>query len=502
MIVRNKQRATLLAASALSIGMSLSVQASVLPQDSESGFETKPCYVEGLSMQMACGTVAVPLDWAAGPEAGTIDIHVTKIPASGGKAEAEPFVMFAGGPGQAAGEIAFVVDIALREIWAKHDILLIDTRGTGKSAPMQCNFGDAISPAELRAAAADCLAEQKLDTRHFHLQAATRDVKAVFDAMGVQQAHLWGASYGTRSAAMFYRRYPEHVATMIVDGVTPPDLPLFVTTPKATEGALNALFEDCDAQPSCREAFPDLKGDLLNLLAAARGGDLRYTHPNPLTGEAQDVPVGFSATFEAIRSSLYNAQMTTLLPYTIHQAADGNLQPLFAPAYGANMGMYMGMTLSFLCSEEVDRITPEEAADAGAGTISGASYYDHWSNLCAAWKYMPNADLPQDMFEPLTGNVPTMVLSGRLDPITPGFMGQKLADSLSNAVHIDVPGTGHNTAEVSCVSYLMGEFIKNRDPQALDASCLQQVKRLPLIVGPNGQTQLVNVTANEGGEGQ
>ena len=66
------------------------------------------------------------------------------IPAKSGYSLPDPIVVFAGGPGQAAGETARLIEAVFSRATNKRDIILIDARGTGLSNPLECKIPEDI----------------------------------------------------------------------------------------------------------------------------------------------------------------------------------------------------------------------------------------------------------------------------------------------------------------------------------------------------------------------
>ena len=450
------------------------------------------CFIPGIRVRVTCATMAVPL-YRENPAAGEIEIFAAVLGAKSGKPEADPLVLFAGGPGQAASELTYVVAGVLGDIWQDRDVLLIDQRGTGRSTPLDCDFAeDAFSPEQQREEAAKCLQDITVDTRAFNLEESVHDIAAMIKALGYSSVNTYGVSYGTRTSAHFYRRYPELVRSIIVDAVAPPDYSLLEVAPKAAEDALNALIVDCEISDPCNTRFPTLRRNVADYLNAAKEGSLRYTGQNPLTGEPIDVAIDEIGAVESLRGVLYGANDTIILPYAIERAAQGDLSVVMNQGFAEQTrgGMYLGMTLSYLCGEDIDRTSPEEAARFGEGSFARDTFYRNFKNMCDVWQYTRFAELPDDMFTPWAGEVPTLILSGDLDPITPKEGGEHIMKKLTNARHIIVPGTGHGTFSVACVPYMMKEFLDTLDTGSLDPSCTDRIKRAPIVVGPNGQTLL------------
>src|SRR5579871_4014817 len=77
-----------------------------------------------------------------------IDLHVVVLHATGATGPAaatvapDPIVWLTGGPGMAATNDAVLVASLFSRLRVKHDIVLVDQRGTGRSAPLECPIYD------------------------------------------------------------------------------------------------------------------------------------------------------------------------------------------------------------------------------------------------------------------------------------------------------------------------------------------------------------------------
>lgn len=472
----------------------LMVLAGMVPagaQDSQSDrrvTETKPCFIAGLKERVECITLDVPLDYAV-PDGDTISLHAAIVRARSSNGAADPLWVFAGGPGQAASEYGMLVKSAFKTIRQNRDIVLVDQRGTGKSAPLDCEL-DPDGPVmttleEWTDFIRDCRANTDLDVRQFTMEHVVRDMDAMRAALGYDQLNLWGGSWGTRTASLYLRRYPELVRSVIVDGVAPPDVSLFETAPTSAERALSLLAADCAADSACAGRYPNFREQVDAFIAKAKEGTLRYKGPDPLTGEMVDLPINFVMAVESIRAVMYSADATIMLPMVLDAASDGNLAPLAAIMGGnaAADSMYIGATLSILCGEEIPRTRPSALARAAANSFAEDSYYTYWSAGCAGWQALPQA---ADAHDPIESDVPALILSGDLDPVTPPSMGDHWLRTFPNGRHITVTGNGHITSATACMPRLMGEFLETLDASALDDSCLTHLARLPVVTGING----------------
>ena len=88
-----------------------------------------------------CGTLPRPLD-PADPDSPSIELRIAVVPALNLSPETDPFVPIAGGPGQGSVEFYAMMQGAFEPLRRNRDILLVDQRGTGESARMDCPIDD------------------------------------------------------------------------------------------------------------------------------------------------------------------------------------------------------------------------------------------------------------------------------------------------------------------------------------------------------------------------
>ena len=95
-------------------------------------------------MDAECGTYSVPEDRAR-PDGRSIDLSVVRVPALTGKPAKSAFTVIQGGPGGSSIDLYLSLAYAFEGIRRERDILLVDQRGTGRSAPLRCPASDALS---------------------------------------------------------------------------------------------------------------------------------------------------------------------------------------------------------------------------------------------------------------------------------------------------------------------------------------------------------------------
>jgi pimeloyl-ACP methyl ester carboxylesterase len=187
------------------------------------------------SLAARCGRLTVSEN-PAEPSGASINLSVAVIPALNRRAAAAPVFLLAGGPGQAASDLYTSFAAAFARINRNHDIVLVDQRGTGRSAPLTCSYPDdwrtdANELSALRAATLACLARFGDRARYYTTSVAVRDLEQVRVALGYGPIDLYGSSYGTRVAELYMRRYPQATHAVILDGVTYPEQVIGPETP-------------------------------------------------------------------------------------------------------------------------------------------------------------------------------------------------------------------------------------------------------------------------------
>ena len=248
-------------------------------------------------MPARCGSLTVYEDRAAG-DGRTIDLKIVVIPAVSDNPEPDPLFFLAGGPGQAATELAGPMLPLLADVRRNRDLVFVDQRGTGGSGRMTCAFFenevdeqalgeslqvDTLDLDELRG----CLAEVEAvaDPRQYTTPVAMDDLDDVRAALGYDTINLYGGSYGTRAGLVYMRRHPERVRTAVLDGLAPVSIALPSTVNADAHRALDLLFADCAADAACDAAFPDLRQTFARVIAELEASPRRLDTIHPRTGE-------------------------------------------------------------------------------------------------------------------------------------------------------------------------------------------------------------------------
>lgn len=487
-LLRSARWSVLLLLPALA-GGAFGVFAMVSPDRSEmrQPIVLKPCHIKDFEEEVRCGTLRV-FENRQARTGRTIDLHLAVLPARRPESAPDPLFILAGGPGQGARGYAPLVEAAFKEVRRARDVVLVDVRGTGASNPLDCNLGDPLEFLSAEALdPAPCLDRLQGDSRFYTSEIIVDDLDDVRAALGYERINLWGGSYGTRTGLVYAQRHADHVRSVVLDGAAPFEIELPLYNAGNSQRALDRLVADCAAEPECRAAFPRLSEELREVLARLDQRPVQVSVRHPQTGRTVDFTVSRSGFTSGIRGMLYVAVHASLVPFMVHEAAQGDFSTFAAlslqTAAWSTETMSLGMTLSVLCAEDVPRITDEAVEREVRGTFLGRSEIDVWRRMCSRW---PHGPLPAEVDRVRPLQVPALILSGDLDPVTPPRWGEVMKAHFPGALHVIVPGTGHNTSTTGCVPDLIAQFIDKGSAAGLDAKCVQKVRRPPFVIDPSG----------------
>ncbi|NCT72402.1 MAG: alpha/beta hydrolase [Xanthomonadaceae bacterium] len=458
----------------------------------------KPCTLTApyltTTVEAQCATYDVAED-PAKPEGRQVALNIAWLPATNeGAGTEDPVFFLAGGPGQAAVQVWPAIDAAFREVRKSRHIVLVDQRGTGKSNPLSCKDDEGRNaysdPEDLSEDAAvafarDCAASLQADPRFYTTTDAVRDLDSVRKALGAAKINLVGGSYGTRVAQQYAMRHPDSTRAVVIDGVVPNELVLGSEHARNLDAALALQFQRCQATPTCKARFgDDLRGQLRALMTRLAAAPVQTDYRDPSTGELVSGEATAGAVAGITRMYSYYPQGAALLPLVLNEAQQGRYGSLMSLSkmLETQVGdQFMhGMQLSVICAEDADLLK----ADPGdTDTVLGSLLGDTLKAQCGAW---PTGKRPADFHTAWTSDIPTLITSGELDPVTPPRYGEQVLKTLSAGRHLTLKGQGHGTFAVGCMPKLLGRFLETANAKDLDATCLDSLDYVPPFTSFNG----------------
>ena len=451
---------------------------------------TEPCRIVGIPNELQCGSVKRALD-PDHPDGPKIDVHFLVVPAIARNKQPDPVLILAGGPGQSAIALAPMVMSRFARIANRRDLVFVDQRGTGKSAPLQCPDESRLPLAQAMDPAGQLQRLEKCrdglvklphgDLRFYTTNIAMQDMDAVRQHLGAPQWNLVGASYGTRAALEYLRLFPDKVRRTVLDGVAPPDMVLPVSFSTDGQAALDAVFLACEREIACSSKFPQLRRQWAEIL---RDLPRQLTVAHPYSGAPERFTLTRDLLLRVIRSPLYSPPFSAGLPMAIAAASEGRFEGLIglARAFGSTKSnrIAMGMHFSVICAEDMPRIN--ESKDR-IGADFGFTDANLYQQACANW---PRGNVPSGFYTVPSAPSPVLVLSGGTDPATPPRHGARVSAALgAKAQHIIVPEAGHGVMAIGCMRDVIHRFISSKNDIAAlpqEAGCVSKIPRPGAVV--------------------
>ncbi len=439
-----------------------------------------------------CGTLLRPVN-PADADSALISLRVALVPALSLEPEPDPLVAIAGGPGQGSIQFYAAYAQAFEKVRRKRDILLLDQRGTGESAALDCEISDEVIEGQFSidqtlAETQTCLAALPHDPRYFTTTIAVQDLEALRVALAIPQLNLYGVSYGTRVAQHFLRRYPDSTRTVILDGVVPPAVALGPVIAIEAQKALDAIFDRCAENAGCDRRFPNLRSEFAALRQALAAQSVSLQLPNPLDGHPQQTFFGATELAGAIRMLSYHPNTVALIPLLVHEAANGNYAPLASQflmiVESLEDALSLGMHNAVVCTEDVPYIDGNAISrDALGQTYIGPMQADALQAICSVW---PRGVIDDDFKTALVSDKPVLLLSGEADPITPPHYAERVAATLGNAKHLIGMRQGHGQVMRGCMPDIVGRFVDSATITDLKDDCYTRVFAMPFFLDFSG----------------
>ena len=444
-------------------------------------------------VDVECGFLLVPADYDD-PSAGELKLAVAIFRSPNPQAAGAPVVYLGGGPGGHNLEnLPVSFDSSVAPLLEERDLIMLDQRGTGFSQPsLHCpelteltlsHLDKDLPLAEalnLRLDAHqechDRISGEGTNLAWFNTAANAADIDRLRAALGYEEWNLYGVSYGTRLAQTVMRDFPGGVRRVVLDSSYPLDLDLFGSLPADHERVFRLLIDSCAADRTCNADYPDLGAALVQAAQTLNEAPAPGVVINPTTGETLDALTTGEVLVDTLFLAFYVPDFLPLLPDAIFWAASGNLEVVnsFRVVELSFLdGISYGMHYAVQCQDEAPFTSEEEIARSIAAnplykSLLKSDELDYYSQkdlaACGVWDVPPSAAIENVA---VSSNIPTLVLAGEFDPITPPAAGRAVAANLSESTFIEFAGATHALLGSSpCVASVITAFLAAREVNA------------------------------------
>ncbi|UED84316.1 alpha/beta hydrolase [Streptomyces profundus] len=416
-----------------------------------------------------CGTLTVPVDYAE-PEGDTVELALIMAPATDPRSRIGSLVFNFGGPGGSG--VASLPRSADRyeTLGAAYDLVSLDPRGVGESAGVVCRDDDELDRAaqeypgpprtqdeerELLAAnrdyAADCAERNGELLAHVGTVDAARDLDLLRRALGDEQLHYFGVSYGTRLGAAYAHLFPRRAGRTVLDAVVDP-----------TRGHAERLLLQAEGFQLALDNYLDHCAIVVSDCPTGEGGAAGHATLTALFDQLRATPLPTESgrhltqdlAITGVLSALYSQGSWSYLTDAIRQAREdgrGDLLLRAAERYNGrdSEGRYRNLSsanTAVNCADFASRptvATVDEQRDAflAASPVFGERLL--WGLLsCADWPVVGDREQPPVAAD---GAGPILLLATTGDPATPYAGAERMREELGAGVGVllTYEGEGH-----------------------------------------------------------
>ncbi len=466
------------------VGLLFALPTTSHAQETTPRFEPSACPVDVPdNPPIECGYLIVPENYDK-PQGSIIRLPVIIIHSRSSNPAPDPILYTEGGPGYSS--LSSVWWMARSEFVNNRDAIILEQRGNLYAQPnLDCDLSVWSETEAGHTPCLDSLKEKGIDLSQYTTAAIVADIHALRQTLGYETWNLYGSSYSTRLMQLTMHLHPEGIRSVILQSTSPLNETRYEHDLEHPMRAVQMMLDDCAADPACAAAYPDLETQLVTAVHDLNADPVSFDFTDSETGEPYSVAVDGTRfldwmTTDAFYGPARPPHKTAYMPLLIDRVAQGNTELLFPWLDDQMHGRYMdsgfawGLYFAVNCQDDASAVTAGMMAGQTAvyPQLDGYSRWARELEICNNWG-LPAA--PSLITEPLSSDIPTLILAGAYDPVTPPGWGQAVAAGLSRSYYYEFPSAGHNVdTDNPCSQSIKTAFIN--DPTAVpDSSCIANV---------------------------
>lgn len=356
----------------------------------------------------------------------------------------------------------------LDEVDWQRDVVLYDQRGVGLSQPaLSCpeldRLREALLPKNISTQEASALmAEKALECRHrlqrngidfarFNTRTNAHDAHDLMLSMGHSRWDVFGVSYGTRVALELMRMAPNRIGAAVLDSVYPPQVSSELSDPWLLGRVVQMVPLICELATDCAMRPSELLAFLERAVERLQKKPLRFHFVDTASQQFRTVLYTYEDFIWLLFESMYQWHLLADLPEVIRSVALGQDNPVLHGMVKDSVENYLGNSISDPVANAVD------CNDAPPVTQKDFNrqrkiYGDPWNILAHSWsnhacRYWKDNDEAKQFRQPVVSDIPTLLLSGEFDPVTPPEWASLAAQNLPNSLLFQFPSIGHGALD-------------------------------------------------------
>lgn len=415
------------------------------------------------------------------PDSRTLKLVYKVLKAKKADSLKSPILFLQGGAGAST--------LIMEEYWKNHhfrndrDIVLMDQRGTGASEANCIDMGKAIfaiarqdlGPKEELLAldsifnqCKEALNQKRIDLAGYNSREIAADFEDLRKGLGYEHWNLYGASYGSRLGFTIMRDFPNSVRSSIILGVFAPESDLSETIIDF-EKSLFEVLRRCEQSEKCNSRYPNLKNRLFKILIKLKSEPLHFDY------NSQPFVLNRRDALFLLHQALYSRYSIAYIPEIIVAMEKGELEPIKIALqriefiynivnWPMNNSIMAYEELPFIDSLEIINAQGKSELGFDIMTFEGFNSLSDWHPFRA----------PVLENQPVISDIPTLMVSGSLDPVTPISNSIEALRYLKNGYGVVFPDESHDLAN-PCFLQIAEDFLNNpfHKPD-LDCSTIRQ----------------------------
>ncbi|NLR91418.1 alpha/beta hydrolase [Flammeovirga agarivorans] len=341
------------------------------------------------------------------------------------------------------------------------DLILFEQRGTQYSKPsLDCpewakvvyesnlpNFDPSKTDSLFQKAAYQCnkrLRNSGVDLNYYTTNQIAADINDLISVLGIKKYNLLTMSYSTKIGQVLIRDYPDKIRSVVMDSPLPLEVNYDEESVKNLLECLDKLLCDCEINPDCNNAFPNIKSRFLKYLEEKTNNPLEVKIKNPNNGQLETFYLKGKDLIHVFTSA--STSSVPDIPLEINKILNNDLssikkqlQHLFQEP---GNGVGKGMRLSVWCAEEnpfnsQEKITIETNKYP---EVKGLSPTVFDNDICEIWSVKKVDDIENIA---VSSDIPVLLISGEYDELTPVKWAKSMTNNLKNSYHLIFIGWKH-----------------------------------------------------------
>ena len=407
----------------------------------------------------------------------------------------DPILYTVGGPGYTSMRASKYMEYY--QYLDDRDFILFEQRGTQFAKPsLDCpewskavyqsnlpNFDATKAEGLFQKAATACkerLEKSGIDLNSYTTNQIAADINDLINVLGIEEYNLLTLSYSTKIGQVLIRDYPDKIRSVVMDSPLPLEVNYDEESVNNLLETVDKLLADCELDPACNSAFPNIKSRFLAYLEEKTSHPLLVEVKNPENGKIETFYLK-GADLINVFSSVSTGGVPDI-PFEINKLLSNDLSSLKRQLQNLfrepGSGFGMGMRLSVWCAEEYpfnsqESITIETNKYPAVKGLSPAVFDEE---VCKIWGVKKVAEIEN---QAVKSAIPVLLISGEYDELTPAKWANSMTNNLTNSYHLIFKGWKHGpTTNWSnpCAMQAANDFF-NHPTEQPSPNCFEQIKR-------------------------